>query len=187
MSSDAERVLTDLARTLDDLGVRWYLFGAQAALLRGSRRLTADVGVTVFLEPKSAAQLVSALAAGGFPLRVPADDDFVSRTRVLPITHGATRMPVDVVLGAPGIEEHFLTRAEVIVVGAARIPTPLAEDLVVMKLLAGRDHDFEDAKALVKAGADLDDISSMVEAIADGLGEDDIRDALAELRRRVSR
>ena len=29
MSSDAERVLVDLARTLDDLGVRWYLFGAQ--------------------------------------------------------------------------------------------------------------------------------------------------------------
>ncbi len=187
MSSDAERVLVDLARTLDDLGVHWYLFGAQAALLRGSRRLTADVDVTVFLGATRTAQLVSALAARGLPLRVPADDDFVARTRVLPVAHAATHMPVDVVLGTPGIEEHFLARAEVLLVGTTKVPTPLAEDLVVMKLLAGRENDLEDAKALVKAGASLDDITSMVEAIAEGLGEDDILDALAELRRRVSR
>ena len=45
-SSDAELFLA-LRRALDELGMRWYLFGAQAALLHGAERFTADVDVTV--------------------------------------------------------------------------------------------------------------------------------------------
>ncbi|MCA9574114.1 MAG: DUF6036 family nucleotidyltransferase [Polyangiales bacterium] len=187
MSSDAERVLADLIGVLRPLGVRWYLFGAQAALLRGSRRLTADVDVTVFLGRTGQTQLLSALESGGFQLRVPDADDFAARTRVLPVTHRATHMPVDVVLGGPGIEEHFLSRVDVLLLGEVEVPTPCAEDLVVMKLLAGRGQDLEDAKALVKTGADLGEIRSMIEAIAEGLGEDDVLASFDELRRRLSR
>lgn len=56
-----------------------------------------------------------------------------------------------------------------------------------MKLLAGRPQDLDDATALVRAGADVSEVEPMVEAIAEGLGEDDIRDALVEVRRRLER
>ena len=46
-------LLTDLGRALARLGVRWYLFGAQAAILYGVARLTADVDVTVDLASRS--------------------------------------------------------------------------------------------------------------------------------------
>ena len=46
--SPVARVLADLARALGRHRIDWYLFGAQAAALRGLRRATVDVDVTVF-------------------------------------------------------------------------------------------------------------------------------------------
>jgi hypothetical protein len=49
MSSPVADLLRDLSRAFAEFGVPWYLFGAQAALLYGAARLTADVDVTVRL------------------------------------------------------------------------------------------------------------------------------------------
>ena len=50
MSSHIGEVLATLGTCFDSLGVRWYLFGAQAAIFHGVARLTADVDVTVLPE-----------------------------------------------------------------------------------------------------------------------------------------
>lgn len=186
MSLPAADVLGDLGRMLEAAGVDWYLFGAQAALLRGSRRSTADVDVTVFAGSVSTQELLGKLS-GAFGLRVEDRDGFVAQTRVIPTIHLATQMPVDIVLGGPGLEEYFLARCEPLTIGGWVVRVPLAEDLVVMKLLAGRSRDLEDATALVKAGADISAIEPMIDAIAEGMGEDDIRRALDEVRSRVGR
>ncbi len=83
MSSHVGEVLAALGTCFDSLGVRWYLFGAQAAIFHGVARLTADVDVTVLPEPHSTGRLASVMEANGFRLRVTATDDFVARTRVL--------------------------------------------------------------------------------------------------------
>lgn len=184
MSSPADDVIRDLGRILDGLAIGWYLFGAQAAFIRGARRMTADVDVTVLHGSMATSELVAQLASD-FELRIPDQDGFVARTRVIPLVHRATSMPVDLVLGGPGLEEHFLSRCESLTMGGRQVRVPLAEDLILMKLLAGRPHDLDDASALVRAGADLAEVEPMVDAVAEGLGEDDIRHALAELKRRV--
>lgn len=170
MSSTTADVLRDLGRMLDAAGVDWYLFGAQAALLRGLRRSTADVDVTVLPGALTTEELLRRLS-GGFVLAVEDHDRFVARTRVLPLRHRATQMPVDLVLGGPGLEEHFSSRCEQLIVDEQTVRVPLAEDLVLMKLLAGRPQDLDDAAALVRAGADLSEVEPMVEAVAEGLGE----------------
>lgn len=109
--SPLAELLADLQRALGALGVRWYLFGAQAAILHGVARLTADVDVTVDLGSRSSHDLVTALAAAGFELRVADAEGFVESTRVLPLVHEPSRMPVDVVLAGPGLEELFFVRA----------------------------------------------------------------------------
>ena len=187
MSSPVAVVLADLAGALEGIGAGWYLFGAQAALLRGSRRLTADVDVTLLPSSHDTSALVERLERRGFALRVKADEPFLEATRVLPITHVATNMPVDVVLGGPGLEELFLESSETLEIEGVRIRVPTAEHLVVMKLLAGREKDLDDAAAIGRA-RELDHaaIGELVESIAVGLGEDEIRRALAELRTRLS-
>lgn len=154
MSSSASplaELLADLHRALASLGLRWYLFGAQAAILYGVARLTADVDVTVDAAALPNTLLVDRLGAAGFEMRVPDAEGFIERTRVLPLVHARTRLPLDVVLAGPGLEELFFTRVEERAVGDLPVPVASAEDLVAMKILAGRGKDLDDIAAILRA------------------------------------
>ena len=138
-------LLAELQRVFAALGLRWFLFGAQAAILYGVARLSADVDITLDLGDRSSRDVVDALAAAGFELRVADAAGFVEATRVLPFVHRASRMPVDVVLAGPGLEDQFFAGTPTErVVGEARVPVVSAEDLVAMKVLAGRARDVGD-------------------------------------------
>ena len=190
MSSHIGDVLAALGTCFNSLGVRWYLFGAQAAIFHGVARLTADVDVTVLPELHSTGRLASVMEANGFRLRVSATDDFVARTRVLPFVHSATRLPVDVVLAGPGIEEQFLDRAEFHVLEGVRVPIATVEDLVTMKILAGRPKDLDDAKGMLRARSeeiDLDHVRRMLQLLEEALSQSDLIPQLEQLIRREKR
>ena len=190
MSSQIGEVLAALGTCFDSLGVRWYLFGAQAAIFHGVARLTADVDVTVLPGLHSTGRLASVMEANGFRLRVTATDDFVARTRVLPFVHSATRLPVDVVLAGPGIEEQFLDRAEFHVLEGVRVPIATVEDLVTMKILAGRPKDLDDAKGMLRARSeeiDLDHVRRMLQLLEEALSQSDLIPQLEQLIRRERR
>jgi hypothetical protein len=149
MPSPVADLLRDLAAALDGLGADWYLFGAQAAIVHGAARLTADVDVTVLLPATlSVDALIGAAQRGGFEPRF-GDARFLERTRVLPLAHTATNLPVDLVLGGPGLEEAFVARARRRPIEGIDVPVATAEDLVVMKILAGRPKDLEDIAAVL--------------------------------------
>jgi len=144
-------VLADLGRAFAAIDARWYLFGAQAAILHGAARLSADVDVTVALGDRTVTDLIDALAAAGFEPRVSDPAGFAEKTRVLPMVHERSRMPADVILGGPGLEERFLTRAEMRAIDDVVVPVASAPDIVVMKILAGRPQDVNDALAVIRA------------------------------------
>jgi len=153
MPSPLAELLGALAHVFERLSVRWYVFGAQAAIVHGAARLTADVDATVDLGDVTAAALVAALQEGGFALRASDDiDGFVERTRVVPVVHVGSGMPVDIVLAGPGLEEAFLQRAQQHLVEGMAIPVACAEDIVTMKILAGRPKDLDDVVAILAAG-----------------------------------
>jgi hypothetical protein len=152
--SPLAEVLADLGRAFGTIGVPWYLFGAQAAILYGSARLSADVDVTVALGDRGIAELVAALETTGFEARVPEAVTFAETSRVLPVLHTSTRMPADVVLAGPGLEERFLAQAETRAIDDVVVPVACAADLVVMKVLAGRPRDLDDAIAVLRAQGD---------------------------------
>jgi hypothetical protein len=118
-------VLASLSRAFERAGLRWYLFGAQAAILHGAARLTADVDVTAHLDDAPPEVLVGALLEAGFALRVP-DPEFVARTRVLPVIHVASGIPADIVFAGPGLEEMFLARAKRFEIDGVRVPVASA-------------------------------------------------------------
>ena len=152
----ALELLTSLSRVLAAWG-RWYVFGAQAVIVHGVPRLSADVDVTLALVPDHPERFARDMALGGFALRV-ADPDFVRQTRVMPFVHVATGMPLDVVLAGSGLEDEFLDRARHMDVGDGwYLPVIAPDDLVIAKVLAGRPKDLEDVRALWRIhGHELD-------------------------------
>lgn len=170
-------LLAALAAALHSLGARWYLFGAQAALIWGRPRLTADVDVTVRLDPEDPERLVRALEAAGFTLRVAPDADFVRRTRVLPFAYGRDGLALDVVLAGPGLEEAFLERARTVTVAGVRVPVISPEDLIVTKILAGRPKDIEDIRGVLRErlpSLDIEAIRATLTLLEEALSQSDL-------------
>ena len=191
-SSIPASLLRALAEVFQAHGFRWYLFGAQAATIWGRPRLTTDVDVTVDLGKNDQALLVAALQQAGFRLAHAFSDDFVRVTRVLPLVHEHSRMPLDIVLAGPGLEAQFLKRAVAVSLEDFVVPVISAEgDLLVTKILAGREKDLEDIRGILQMRADqldVDYVRRTLEAVELALGQSDLRPLFErELNRRRPR
>lgn len=165
-----------MARVLRDRGVRWYLFGAQAVIVWGRPRMSADVDITVELGPEEAPGLLEEMKEQGFVARKQEGlQSFVLRTRVLPLLHEPTEFPLDVVFAGPGLEEGFLERAREVEVGGDPIPVISPEDLLVGKILAGRSKDLEDVRGVLEqrgAELDLDHVRQLLGLLEQALSRD---------------
>lgn len=189
-SSPPAELFARLAGVLRALRAEWYVFGAQAVLLWGRPRLTADIDVTVRLQPEDPAAFVASMADAGFSLRHDATPDFVAVTRVLPFVHDATGWPLDVVLAGPGLEERFMRAAVVTRIGDVQVPVIRAEDLIVTKILAGRPKDLDDVRGvLLEQGSRLDSLSvrDTLAQLEDALGVSDLLPVFDRLERESSR
>ena len=175
VQSAAVELLAALAPVLAVWG-RWYLFGAQAVVVHGVPRLSADVDVTLALRPETFDRFAAAMETAGFALRV-RDPEFVRRTRVFPFVHVGSGMPLDVVLAGSGLEDEFLDRAVPVDIGGTVVPVIALDDLIITKVLAGRGKDLDDASALWhlhETRIDTDRIRSVLGILEEALGQTDL-------------
>ena len=165
----------------------WYLFGAQAAIVYGVARLTADVDVTVRAPAnESTATWLAVVEQHGFSRRF-SDPAFTELSRVVPLVHAGTGLPVDVVLAGPGLEDELLARAVWLAVDGVRVPVVEVSDLVILKVLAGRPKDLEDVVALLRVhGAKVERarVEHVLRLLEEALGQSDL---LVEFHRAQAR
>lgn len=184
-----EGALTAFADLAERLGLRWYVFGAQAVNLHGYPRTTADLDVTIDLGQLTPRALVAQLDKAGFSARF-ADDAFIRLTRVIPVVHRATKLPVDLVIAGPGLEQQFLDEVELQWIGDRRVPVLSPENLVVTKLLAARPKDLEDVRELVASrGSSLDHrrIEQLLALLEQALEQSDLVPLYRRLRDEAAR
>jgi hypothetical protein len=183
MRSPVADLLGDLAGAMDAQGIPWYVFGARAAILYGAARLTADVDVTISLsDPGSYPSLIATLTAHGFRLRT-TDPEFTARTRVIPLTHTPTGLPADLVLAGSGLEDRFFGRVTIHDLDGLRVPIASAEDIIIMKVLAGRAKDMDDVAAIAASQVGVLDaryIRQTLRELDEALTRDDLLTAFEE-------
>jgi hypothetical protein len=167
---------------------RWYVFGAQAVVVYGVPRLSADVDVTLELIPDAPERFAADMRSAGFLLRVD-DPDFVRRTRVMPFVHRRTGMPLDVVLAGSGLEDEFLDRAVPTAIGGTKVPVIEIADLIIAKVLAARPKDLEDAAALWRlhhTRIDAARITQTLRLLEEALSQGDLVSSFDAIRRSSS-
>ena len=188
MTSPLAELFDDLNAVFDVTNSRWYLFGAQAAIIHGASRLTADVDITVMLGDSPVETLVNTLTQKGFDLRISKVIEFVAQTKILPVMHIKSGIPVDIVLGGPGLEEEFAKRAHQYDFDGIKIPVASKEDIIAMKILSGREKDLDDALAIIASQTeqlDIDHIKSILKILEDALDRNDLQSILDDLIHRV--
>ncbi len=143
----------------------------------GQPRMSADVDVTVELEAPDAADFVNAIKKAGFQTRVQDVERFVTETKVIPLLHRETKLPLDVVLAGPGLEEQFLERVRWTRVEGLEIPVISPEDLIVTKILAGRAKDLQDVRGVLRRqrdSLDLERVRTTLDLLQQALGQSDL-------------
>jgi len=121
---------------------------------------------------------VRTLASHGFSLSIQADQDFVQRTRVLPLRHERSGLALDLVLAGQGLEDRFLERAIPVEVSGAVIPFISPDDLIVTKVLAGRPKDLDDIRGVLAERGGLlkaDQIRDTLALLEEALGQSELR------------
>lgn len=96
-------------------------------------------------------------------------------------------MPLDLVLGAEGLEERFIERATKCDLGGVTVPILSAEDVIVTKMLAGRPKDLLDVEgglAVQRGALDLVYTRRTLRELDEALGDVELVRAFDELAQR---
>lgn len=162
------------------------LIGGVAVSLLSRPRFTRDVDALALLDEARWQELLAAGVAFGL---VPRLDDalaFARQARVLLLRHDPSGIDIDVSFGLLPFEEEAIRRSVVVELAGTAVPVPRAEDLIVMKAVAGRPRDLQDIEALldVHPGVDRDYVRGWVAGFAEAL---DAPEMLRELEAALAR
>ena len=144
----------EVQEILENLGARFCLIGGVAVARWGEPRATRDVDVSLFASWGTEKQVIDHLLSH-FQPRFADTAEFAIDSRVLMVqTPNGT--PLDISLAALPFEERVFDRAsDWKPYKEVRLTTISADDLVVMKAFAGRDHDWLDIKGILIRQGDV--------------------------------
>jgi hypothetical protein len=149
-----QTTLSDLADFLNREGITYALVGGIAASLRGQPRATADVDMVIGVDIPRALALAIRLEGTNFRPLFDNVSEIVERSFILPLRHRSTNIRVDLALALSGFEQGAIDRADSLNVSGSIVSVITAEDLVIMKVLAGRPQDEQDLRGIVTAQID---------------------------------
>lgn len=139
------------------------MIGGIAAGARGEPRFTADVVSVVGADLDRALALVNVLEGSPFRPLFPDVAEVVRTAFILPVRHRETQIKVDLAIGLTGFERQLLDRATQITLTDRVLPVATAEDLILLKVLAGRPRDMEDIAGIVARQANALDWNYLFE------------------------
>ena len=133
---------------LESSGVRHLVIGGLAVIAVGEPRTTADVDVVVYLTESEGEALLERALQAGFELDMDTERQRLRTTGTLRLRRSAFQL--DMIVASLPFEDAAWQRAvrHKLFGRLVRLPTP--EDLILFKVLAGRDKDLLDATGIVR-------------------------------------
>lgn len=168
------------------IGLKFCVIGGVALQRWGEPRFTADVDLSVLVEPGAedtvARELLARLEA-----RVDSPLEFAQRTRVL-LMKSAQGVGIDIVLGGLPFEARVIERSSLWKIsGDALLRTCSAEDLLVMKCFAARDKDWADVTGILERIGSQVELELVREELRPLVAAKEEPEILQHLERRIAR
>jgi hypothetical protein len=160
--------------------------GGLAVAAVGEPRFTADVDVVAFVTLESAEDLIAAARTAGFTSATD-ESDRLRQTGTLRFHRD--RFQLDVIVASLPFEQRARQRAVSIPLFGRLVPMPTPEDLLVFKVVSGRDKDMLDAVGIVRRHAarmDWQYVAQGIDEICELAEQTGPRELLAEVRKRAA-
>ena len=182
MNDQFDGAVVRVAKLLESHNLAFALIGGLASSIRGRLRVTADIDLVVDCEVPAAISLLGELDNESFRPFVEEAETSIRQFYILPLEDVASGTPIDLAIGASGFEKLIVQRASK--PQGYPIPVATAEDLLLMKLMAGRPQDQSDIQGVLSTNRDTIDWNYCIE-IAGQLQEAidfDLIEAINKLR-----
>lgn len=140
-------VFQDVVRCLEQMQVPYLIIGGVAQAVIGEPRITQDVDCIVSVQPRSIPALVDGLQAAGFDVDRAGVRERIESTGTFSVMRGRWR--VDLIFASTEFEHSAFQRAQRLRLYETETNLPTPEDLVLLKLVPGRDKDLLDAKTVI--------------------------------------
>lgn len=180
-----DRLLAAVSRELRVRDLPHMFIGGQAVLLHGAPRLTQDIDVSLNVGPEEFAIVKDACDALGLESLVTDPAEFARETFVLPVRSEPGGIRVDFIFSNTEYERLAVGRADAVPLSGENVPFATAEDLVLLKLFAGRARDIDDVRSVIdRQGERLDwtYLERWAREFAEIPGREDLPRRVAELR-----
>lgn len=150
------QLLERIALGLDERQIPYMVIGGQAVLIYGEPRLTRDIDITLGVGLERLSDALALADASGWRVLVEKPDQFVQRTMVLPLDDPQSKIRIDLIFSFSPYERQAMDRVHRVSVGKAMVRYAAAEDVIVLKITAGRPRDLEDARTILLKHRELD-------------------------------
>ena len=151
MDETIQHTLSELTQLLSEKNIRYALVGGLAASIRGRVRVTEDVDLVLDCNVDDAIALMWSLDPELFGPLFPDVEQVVRQCYILPLEDKRSKVQVDLAIGVSGFEKMIVERATAVEIAGESVKVASVEDLVLMKIMAGRPQDDLDIKGLITA------------------------------------
>ena len=177
----------ELQEFFREQGWRFCIIGGLAVVRWGEHRTTKDVDFSLLCDLGDEDSRILPLLQK-FPSRQPDAREFAQLNRVLLLT-ASNGTPIDIGLAAFPFEEQIIARATPFrFMPSVTLTTCSAEDLILLKALAGRAQDWVDIEGVLVRQSNLN--WSLLEENVNGVAEltpdENLIEKLAQLRAKVA-
>lgn len=151
-----EELIVNITDQLKQKHIDFIVIGGQAVLLYGEPRLTNDIDIILGRDTDSLPLILEICKKLTFvPLVKNKLDEFVGETMVLPCVDKKTGIKVDFIFSFTDFEKEAIKRANKIKILKREVPYASIEDLIIFKIVAGRERDLEDVRIIMLKNPDF--------------------------------
>jgi len=171
-----------IVKFLNRGGYNYIIIGGVAASTLGEPRVTADVDVDIVINKEDVPDFLNKAKKAGFKVPVKKCIESAQRIGVFQISFGDYH--IDFIIASTDLESQACEKRRVIQLHGVKAFFPTPEDLILLKIIPGRDKDLLDAKSIVlrhKGKLDTRYLKTWATKLCDEAQDMRIRNALNEL------
>lgn len=146
-----------IARELGKNEIDYMIIGGQAVMIYGEPRLTKDIDITIGAKIdrlKDILKIAKKLRLKVLP-REPYR--FAKETMVLPLLDEKTGLRVDLIFSFSKYVREALKRVNKVEISDVYVNYVSVEDLIIHKIISGRERDIEDLKIIIRKNKNIDE------------------------------
>jgi hypothetical protein len=154
---ELKKLIEKIAKEFEKHKIDYMIIGGQAVLIYGEPRLTKDIDITIGANIDKYWDILNIVQNLNLKILPKEPYKFVKDTMVLPLLDEKTGFRIDLIFSSTEYEKEALKRANKIKIGNTYVNYVSVEDLIIYKIISGRERDIEDLKVILIKNKKIDE------------------------------